>query len=119
MRPVGLMRSPMITNGRSKPITTSRVAELMTVSVMVHPWRCAPSRQAGASLPWGGPPEGSCEQAWRCCIDRGCGDTHGLLVLATVAGQTHVSARAHGAAGGGCAKAGDAAHRRACGRSAV
>ena len=27
LRPVGLIRSPMITNGRSKPITTSRVAE--------------------------------------------------------------------------------------------
>src|SRR5579862_11322 len=34
LRPVGLMRSPIMTNGRSKPITTSRVAELMTVSVM-------------------------------------------------------------------------------------
>ncbi len=33
-RPVGLMRSPMITNGRSKPMTTSRVAEQRTVSVM-------------------------------------------------------------------------------------
>src|SRR5262252_4186265 len=34
LRPVGLMRSPIMTNGRSKPITTSRVAELITVSVM-------------------------------------------------------------------------------------
>src|SRR6185295_10784835 len=34
LRPVGLMRSPMMTNGRSKPITTSLVAELMTVSVI-------------------------------------------------------------------------------------
>ncbi len=34
LRPVGLMRSPMMTNGRSKPSTTSRVAELRTVSVM-------------------------------------------------------------------------------------
>src|SRR6185312_11983451 len=33
-RPVGLMRSPIMTKGRSKPMTTSRVAELMTVSVM-------------------------------------------------------------------------------------
>ena len=32
-RPVGLMRSPMMTKGRSKPITTSLVAELMMVSV--------------------------------------------------------------------------------------
>ena len=30
------MRSPMITNGRSKPMTTSRVAELTTVSVMTR-----------------------------------------------------------------------------------
>ena len=34
LRPVGLIRSPMMTNGRSKPMTTSRVAELMMVSVM-------------------------------------------------------------------------------------
>ena len=34
LRPVGLMRSPIMTNGRSKPMTTSRVAELITVSVM-------------------------------------------------------------------------------------
>jgi hypothetical protein len=34
LRPVGLMRSPMMTNGRSNPMTTSLVAELMTVSVM-------------------------------------------------------------------------------------
>ncbi len=27
LRPVGLMRSPMITNGRSSPITTVRVAD--------------------------------------------------------------------------------------------
>ena len=33
LRPVGLIRSPMMTNGRSKPSTTSRVAELTTVSV--------------------------------------------------------------------------------------
>ena len=33
LRPVGLMRSPMITNGRSKPMTTSGVAEVMTVRV--------------------------------------------------------------------------------------
>ncbi len=35
LRPVGLMRSPMMTNGRSKPMTTSLVAELITVSVMM------------------------------------------------------------------------------------
>jgi hypothetical protein len=29
-----LMRSPIITKGRSKPMMTSRVAELTTVSVM-------------------------------------------------------------------------------------
>src|SRR5688500_1941244 len=34
LRPVGLLRSPMMTKGRSKPITTSLVAELMTVSVI-------------------------------------------------------------------------------------
>jgi hypothetical protein len=28
LRPVGLMRSPMMTNGRSNPMTTSLVAEL-------------------------------------------------------------------------------------------
>ena len=32
-RPVGLMRSPMMQNGRSKPMTTVLVAELTTVSV--------------------------------------------------------------------------------------
>jgi hypothetical protein len=36
LRPVGLMRSPMMQNGRSKPITTSLVAELTTVSVMMR-----------------------------------------------------------------------------------
>jgi hypothetical protein len=34
LRPVGLMRSPMITKGRSNPMTTSLVAELTMVSVM-------------------------------------------------------------------------------------
>ena len=34
LRPVGLIRSPIITNGRPNPITTSRVAELRTVSVI-------------------------------------------------------------------------------------
>src|SRR5579863_3588655 len=34
LRPVGLMRSPIMTKGRSRPITTSRVWELTTVSVM-------------------------------------------------------------------------------------
>src|ERR1700722_15066608 len=38
LRPVGLMRSPMMTNGRSKPMTTSFVAELMTVSVIELPY---------------------------------------------------------------------------------
>ena len=33
-RPVGLMRSPMMAKGRSKPMTTSLLAELTTVSVM-------------------------------------------------------------------------------------
>src|SRR5882757_2937825 len=33
LRPVGLIRSPMMTNGRSNPMTTSWVAELTTVSV--------------------------------------------------------------------------------------
>ena len=33
LRPVGLIRSPMITNGRSKPITTSLVGDDSTVSV--------------------------------------------------------------------------------------
>src|SRR5579883_3506289 len=36
LRPVGLMRSPIMTKGRSKPITTSRVAELMMVSVILR-----------------------------------------------------------------------------------
>src|SRR5690606_23467396 len=35
-RPVGLMRSPITTKGRSKPITTSRVREASTVSVIVR-----------------------------------------------------------------------------------
>ncbi len=35
LRPVGLMRSPIMTKGRLKPMTTSRVAELITVSVMM------------------------------------------------------------------------------------
>ena len=39
LRPVGLIRSPMITNGRSKPITTSFVAEHSTVSVTRAPPR--------------------------------------------------------------------------------
>ena len=34
LRPVGLIRSPMMQNGRSKPITTSLLAELTTVSVI-------------------------------------------------------------------------------------
>ena len=34
LRPVGLIRSPIITNGRSNPITTSLVAELKTVWVI-------------------------------------------------------------------------------------
>jgi hypothetical protein len=38
LRPVGLMRSPMMTKGRSKPMTTSRVAELMMVSVTLNPF---------------------------------------------------------------------------------
>src|SRR5690606_25997357 len=38
------MRSPMTTNGRSKPITTSRVFELMTVSVMTSLLRQAATR---------------------------------------------------------------------------
>src|SRR5467141_1382007 len=33
-RPVGLIRSPMMTNGRSSPMTTSRLAELTTVRVI-------------------------------------------------------------------------------------
>ena len=37
LRPVGLIRSPIITNGRPKPITTSLVAELITVSVTLSP----------------------------------------------------------------------------------
>ena len=37
LRPVGLMRSPIMTNGRSNPMTTSLVAELITVSVMERP----------------------------------------------------------------------------------
>ena len=33
-RPVGLMRSPIITNGRPKPMATSRLLELRMVSVI-------------------------------------------------------------------------------------
>jgi hypothetical protein len=45
-RPVGLMRSPMIVNGRSKPMTTSRVAELRTVCVTPRRLtRLVPSRR--------------------------------------------------------------------------
>ena len=44
LRPVGLMRSPMTQNGRSKPMTTVFVAELTTVSVM--PFLPAPARRA-------------------------------------------------------------------------
>ena len=35
LRPVGLMRSPITAKGRSKPLTTSLVAELIIVSVMI------------------------------------------------------------------------------------
>src|SRR6185503_6829839 len=38
-RPVGLMRSPITTNGRSKPITTSRVGDDSSVSVTARPLR--------------------------------------------------------------------------------
>ena len=41
LRPVGLMRSPMTTNGRSKPMATSRCAELTTVSVKDRSRRAA------------------------------------------------------------------------------
>ena len=37
LRPVGLMRSPIITKGRSKPIVTSRVADDTTVCVTPPP----------------------------------------------------------------------------------
>ena len=42
LRPVGLMRSPIMTNGRSKPITTSRLAELTTVWVTIAPFSSGP-----------------------------------------------------------------------------
>ncbi len=56
LRPVGLMRSPIMTNGRSKPITTSRVAELITVWVTwcsssdgADGWTgCRPTTRVGA-----------------------------------------------------------------------
>ena len=38
LRPVGLMRSPIITKGRSKPMTTSFVGEERIVSVMSFPF---------------------------------------------------------------------------------
>ena len=52
-RPVGLMRSPMMTNGRSSPMTTSRVADETTVWVI--PGACLPvvSSWAGGNA---GPP---------------------------------------------------------------
>ena len=48
-RPVGLIRSPMMQNGRSKPMTAVLVAELTTVSVMfLFPrLRPAPSHACG------------------------------------------------------------------------
>ena len=39
LRPVGLMRSPMTTNGRSSPMTTSRLADETTVRVSRSPAR--------------------------------------------------------------------------------
>ena len=48
LRPVGLMRSPITQNGWSKPITTSLVAEVITVSVMMPiSLRRPPRRPAG------------------------------------------------------------------------
>ena len=51
LRPVGLMRSPMMTNGWSSPMTTSRVAELTTVRVTRRglPW--VSSRAGGKTGP--------------------------------------------------------------------
>src|SRR5207253_792940 len=51
LRPVGLIRSPIMTKGRSRPSTTSRVAELMTVSVMGEiSMRCATKALEGGAL---------------------------------------------------------------------
>ena len=52
LRPVGLMRSPMMQNGRSKPMTTVLVAELTTVSVMpLHPPPASSARDAPGRRP--------------------------------------------------------------------
>ena len=48
-RPVGLIRSPMMQNGRSKPMTTVLVAELITVSVMFLFPRCGRRTRAPAA----------------------------------------------------------------------
>src|SRR3569833_1900548 len=51
LRPVGLMRSPIITKGRSKPMMTSRVAELTTLSVMeLSCWMAGRWRVAGGTV---------------------------------------------------------------------
>src|SRR5437763_1070479 len=55
LRPVGLMRSPIMTKGRSRPITTSRVAELMTVSVMRPSCWCSPGDRARGTTARGRP----------------------------------------------------------------
>src|ERR1700730_16646329 len=64
LRSVGMMRSPMMTKGRSKPPTTSLVAELMTVSVIkrssslsgpLGDWGCVAARiPGGAALKYAG-----------------------------------------------------------------
>src|SRR6185295_20061588 len=46
-----------------------------------HPWRCAPSRQAGASLPWGGPAEGSLAHLLRAAA-RGARMRHAIVATA-------------------------------------
>ena len=54
LRPVGLMRSPMMTNGRSKPSTTSRVAEVRTVSVTASMSSAVMSARRGIGVSWAG-----------------------------------------------------------------
>ena len=54
LRPVGLMRSPITTNGRSKPSTTSFVGDESTVSVTRPPFRLARTSRSRTVVGVGG-----------------------------------------------------------------
>jgi hypothetical protein len=69
-----------------------------TARSSVHPWRCAPSRQAGASLPRGGPAEGRWSLlALRAVLSRGLrppsGGLGGGLMKACARGSSGVYGR--------------------------